>query len=61
MKTVALFLGLAFLAVSCGAPAPEQEVKADSTAAALVDSAAVVEAVVDSAAAVSAVAATEAK
>lgn len=61
MKTLVLFLGLSFLAVSCGTTAPEQEVKVDSVAVEVVDSAAVVEVAVDSAAAVTAVAASEAK
>jgi hypothetical protein len=42
MKSVKLFLGLvlAVVAVSCGTPAPEQEVKVDSTVV-VVDSTAV--------------------
>jgi hypothetical protein len=54
MKSVKLFLGLVLsvVAVSCGTPAPEQEVKADSVA--VVDTTVVV---ADSVVAVEAVAA----
>ena len=56
MKASKLFLGLALsvLAVACGSPAPEQEVKADSVAVEVVDTTVVA---VDSAACVTAVAA----
>ena len=56
MKASKLFLALSLsvLAVACGTPAPEQEVKADSVAVEVVDTTVVA---LDSAACISAVAA----